>query len=161
MAGATAPPDPKSRRPTKARGARSPELPLAALPIPLLAWGAQGYIMRFANETMKAESIFFYMMVTAVILIPFAIWMTDFSIPINTGFKGPYLAALIHVLNAVGALTLVYALRYGKAMVVVPMTGLSPLITVILSLILYAVVPGPILGTGVVLALIGIYLLSE
>ena len=126
-----------------------------------ILWGVQAYVMKFSNYTMTAESIFFYMMVTAVILIPFAIWMTDFSIPINTGFKGPYLAALIHVLNAVGALTLVYALRYGKAMVVVPMTGLSPLITVILSLILYAVVPGPILGTGVVLALIGIYLLSE
>ena len=126
-----------------------------------ILWGVQAYVMKFSNYTMTAESIFFYMMVTAVILIPFAIGMTDFSNPINTGFKGPYLAALIHVLNAVGALTLVYALRYGKAMVVVPMTGLSPLITVILSLILYAVVPGPILGTGVVLALIGIYLFSE
>ena len=126
-----------------------------------ILWGLQAYVMKFSNYTMTAESIFFYMMVTAVILIPFAIGMTDFSNPINTGFKGPYLAALIHVLNAVGALTLVYALRYGKAMVVVPMTGLSPLITVILSLILYAVVPGPILGTGVVLAMVGIYLLSE
>ena len=77
------------------------------------------------------------------------------------GFKGPYLAALIHVLNAVGALTLVYALRYGKAMVVVPMTGLSPLITVVISLILYAVVPDAVLSTGMILAMVGIYLLSE
>lgn len=30
--------------------------------IPLLTWGAQGFVMRFANQTMKAESIFFYMM---------------------------------------------------------------------------------------------------
>ena len=126
-----------------------------------ILWGVQAYVMKFSNYTMTAESIFFYMMLTAVMLIPFALGMTDFNIPINTGFKGPYLAAFIHVLNAVGALTLVYALRYGKAMVVVPMTGLSPLITVVLSLILYAVVPGPILGTGVVLAMIGIYLLSE
>ena len=124
-------------------------------------WGIQAYVMKFSNYSMTAESIFFYMMLTAVLLIPFAIWMTDFSSPINTGFNGPYLAALIHVLNAVGALTLVYALRYGKAMVVVPMTGLSPLITVVLSLILYAVIPGPILSVGVVLAMIAIYLLSE
>jgi uncharacterized membrane protein len=124
-------------------------------------WGVQAYVMKFSNYTMSAESIFFYMMVTAVMLIPIAISMTDFSNPINIGFKGPYLAALIHVLNAVGALTLVYAVRYGKAMVVVPMTGLSPLITVVISLILYAVVPGAILSTGVVLAMVGIYLLSE
>jgi uncharacterized membrane protein len=126
-----------------------------------ILWGVQAYVMKFSNYTMSAESIFFYMMVTAVMLIPIAISMTDFSKPINMGFEGPYLAALIHVLNAVGALTLVYALRYGKAMVVVPMTGLSPLITVVISLILYSVVPGAILSTGVILAMVGIYLLSE
>lgn len=126
-----------------------------------ILWGVQAYVMKFSNYTMSAESIFFYMMLTAVLLIPIAISMTDFSNPINMGFKGPYLAALIHVLNAVGALTLVYALRYGKAMVVVPMTGLSPLITVVISLILYAVVPDAVLSTGMILAMVGIYLLSE
>jgi hypothetical protein len=78
-----------------------------------VAWGLQAYVMKFANATMKAESIFFYMMATAVVLIPFALWMTDYSRPINWGFKGPYLSALIQSLNAVGALTLVYAFRYG------------------------------------------------
>lgn len=112
-----------------------------------ILWGVQAYVMKFSNYTMSAESIFFYMMVTAVLLIPVAIGMTDFSHAINMGFKGPYLAAIIHILNAIGALTLVYALRYGKAMVVVPITGLSPLITVVISLLLYHVVPGPILGT--------------
>lgn len=126
-----------------------------------ILWGLQAFVMKFSNHTMNAESIFFYMMVTAVLLIPVAFLMTDFSHPINLGFKGPYLAAIIHVLNAVGALTLVYALRYGKAMVVVPITGLSPLITVIISLFLYGVVPGPVLATGVILAMVGIYLLSE
>src|SRR5690606_36825109 len=64
-----------------------------------ILWGVQAYVMKFSNYTMTAESIFFYMMLTAVILIPFAIWMTDFSREITMGFKGPYLAALIHVLN--------------------------------------------------------------
>jgi uncharacterized membrane protein len=126
-----------------------------------ILWGVQAYAMKFSNYTMNAESIFFYMMVTAILLIPVALVMTDFSRPINLEFKGPYLAAIIHMLNAVGALTLVYALRYGKAMIVVPITGLSPLITVVISLVLYNVIPGPILGTGVILAMIGIYLLSE
>jgi len=126
-----------------------------------ILWGIQAYVMKFSNERMKAESIFFYMMATAVALIPVAIAMTDFSEPINFGFKGPYLAAFIHILNAVGALTLVYALRYGKAIIVVPMTGLSPLITVVISLMLYAVIPGIVLTTGLVLAIVGIFFLSE
>jgi len=126
-----------------------------------ILWGLQAFVMKFSNNTMRAESIFFYMMITGVLLIPIALWMTDFSKEINWGIKGPYLAGLIHLLNAVGALTLVYALRYGKAIIVVPMTGLSPLITIIFSLIIYAVLPGPVLIAGMVFAMAGIYLLSD
>lgn len=126
-----------------------------------ILWGLQAFAMKFSNNTMKAESIFFYMMVTGVLFIPIALWMTDFNQPVNWGFKGPYLAALIHVLNAIGALTLVYALRYGKAIIVVPMTGLSPLITIIISLVIYAVIPSPVLIAGMVFAMAGIYLLSD
>ena len=91
--------------------------------------------MRFANQTMKAESIFFYMMLTGILLIPFAMLMTDFSQEINWGFKGPYLTAMIQILNAIGALCIVYAFRYGKAMIVSPLTNaVAPVITVIISL---------------------------
>jgi drug/metabolite transporter (DMT)-like permease len=117
--------------------------------------------MKFSNDSMNAESIFFYMMITSLMLSPLALMMTDFSQPIHTGFKGPYLAFGIHLLNSIGALALVYALRYGKAIVVVPMTGLSPIITVILSLILYGVIPSLAIIAGVALAMVAIYLLSE
>lgn len=125
-----------------------------------VAWGLQAYVMKFSNETMKAESIFFYMTITALLVAPLALFMTDFSQPINWGFKGPYLAAIIQVLNAIGALTLVYALRYGKAIIVVPMTGLAPVITIVLSLILYAVFPSTMLLIGLVLAVIAMFILS-
>jgi drug/metabolite transporter (DMT)-like permease len=124
------------------------------------AWGLQAYVMKFSNETMKAESIFFYMAITALLLSPVAFFMTDFSEAINWGFKGPWLAAMVHILNSVGALTLVYALRYGKAIIVTPLTGLAPLITIILSLILYGIVPGLMLTIGLVLAIIAIFILS-
>jgi uncharacterized membrane protein len=116
--------------------------------------------MKFSNESMSAESIFFYMAITAVALSPFAWFMTDFSQPINWGLNGPYLAALVHLLNAVGALTLVYALRYGKAIIVVPLTGLAPVITIVLSLILYAVAPGLVLTIGMILAVVAMFILS-
>lgn len=126
-----------------------------------LAWGFQAYVMRFANQTMKAESIFFYMMITGLLLIPFALLMTDFSQEINWGFKGPWLTAIIQILNAVGALMIVYAFRYGKAMIVSPMTNaVAPVITIVISLILYQVIPHPIIISGMVLALISIFLLA-
>ena len=129
--------------------------------IVFVAWGVQAYIMRFANQTMKAESIFFYMMATGLLLIPFALLMTDFSQEINWGFKGPYLAAMIQILNSIGALTIVYAFRFGKAIIVSPMTNaVAPVITIILSLIIYQVIPHPIIISGMVLALISIFLMA-
>ena len=87
--------------------------------------------------------------------------MTDFTRPINWGWKGPWLAALIHVLNSIGALTLVYALRHGKAIIVVPMTALAPVITIGLSLAIYGRMPLPAQAVGLVLAVIAIYLMAE
>jgi drug/metabolite transporter (DMT)-like permease len=117
-------------------------------------------VMKLANNTMRAESIFTYMTITGIMLIPFAVMMTDFSKDINWGFKGPYLAAMIHILNAVGALFLVYAMRYGKAIIVAPMTALSPMITIVLSLVIYSVMPNPAMIAGFILALVAIYLFS-
>jgi drug/metabolite transporter (DMT)-like permease len=129
--------------------------------IVFVMWALQAYAMKFSNITMQAESIYFYMTVTAVALAPVAIVMTDFSHGINWGFRGPWLAAMVQVLNAIGALTVVYALRYGKAIIVVPMTGLAPVITVVISLIFYGVVPGGILMAGLIIASVAIVLLAE
>jgi drug/metabolite transporter (DMT)-like permease len=127
----------------------------------LVAWGLQAFVMKLSNETMRAESIFFYMMATALLLIPVAVFMTDFSQPINWGWRGPWLAAMIQVLNSIGALMLVYAVRYGKAIIVVPMTSLAPVLTILLSLAIYRVIPNPVLVAGMVLACIAIYLMAE
>ncbi len=134
--------------------------------IVFMMWGVQAYIMKFASDSsqegsMKAESITFYTMSSAVILIPIALLMTNFNQNINWGFSGVYSAGLIQSLNAVGFLFFAYAIRYGKAIIVVPMMSLAPVVTVILSLILYAVIPHPIIITGMIFAFIAIYLLAE
>jgi drug/metabolite transporter (DMT)-like permease len=124
-------------------------------------WGAQGYYMKVANGTMNAESIFFYMAVSGLLFIPYAIYITDFSESINWGFSGAYSALLIQSLNAFGALMLVYAYRYGKAIVVSPVTAaLAPIITVVISLLIYSVTPGILVSFGMVLALVAVFLMA-
>jgi drug/metabolite transporter (DMT)-like permease len=114
-----------------------------------LSWGAQAFYMKLANNHMKAESIFFYMMISGILLAPIAYLMTDMTKVINWGFKGPYLAALVSVLNSIGAITLVYAIRYGKVIIVAPLTNaVAPVITIILSLLIYMVIPNPVIITG-------------
>lgn len=129
--------------------------------IVLLAWGLQAYFMKFANESMNAESIFFYMAVTGLAITPIALLMTDFSKDINYGADGPLLAAGIQILNSIGALCLVYAFRYGKAMVVSPMTNAgAPLITAVISMIVLGFVPGTFKIIGIVLAVLAAFLLA-
>jgi uncharacterized membrane protein len=119
----------------------------------LFAWGVQAYFMKLANRTMDAENIFLYITVTALLLIPLALWMTDFSLPINYGWHGPGLAAITQILNAVGCLTLVYAFRYGKAILVAPLANAgAPLITAVVSMIVLRVMPNTVMIVGISLA---------
>jgi drug/metabolite transporter (DMT)-like permease len=134
----------------------------------LLAWGLQGFVISHANRSMKAESIFFYMMLTGVLLIPVALAMTDFRTPINWGFKGPPLTALIQILNSVGALLLVYTFRYGKAIIVSPLTNAgAPVVTVIIALAMAAMAhkvewtPGMVINcVGIVIAVAATVLMA-
>jgi len=127
----------------------------------LAAWGVQAYVIKLANLTMDPASIFFYMMLSGLLLVPVALAMTDFSQPINYGLDGPGLAAAIQVLNAIGALTLVFAFRYGKAIIVSPLVNAgAPLLTAVISMALLGVVPGPMKIAGIALALVAALLLA-
>jgi uncharacterized membrane protein len=129
--------------------------------IVMACWGVQAYFMKLANASMSAESIFFYMMLAGLALIPVAVMMTDFSHPVNWGWDGPWMTAGIQMLNAIGALTLVYAFRYGKAIVVAPLSNAGgPLVTAVLSLALEGTVPGLLKTLGLLLALVASILLA-
>jgi drug/metabolite transporter (DMT)-like permease len=127
----------------------------------LLAWGVQAYFMKLANGTMDAENIFLYMTLTGLLLIPVALWMTDFGVPIEYGWQGPGLAAITQILNAVGALMLVYAFRYGRALVVAPLANAgAPMITAIVSMIVLSAMPNAITVAAIALAFLAAALLA-
>jgi drug/metabolite transporter (DMT)-like permease len=71
------------------------------------------------------------------------------------------MAALIQSLNSVGALCLVYAFRYGKAIIVSPLINAgAPVVTTLLSLALYWTLPHPVHAAGIVLALTATFLMA-
>ena len=130
----------------------------------LLAWGVQGFFMKFANESMDAESLFVYMALFAVVLAPVAYFMTPDAATFfaQEGAMTPFWSSFgIQILNSIGALTLVYAYRYGKAVVVSPMEGLAPMVTVLLSLVILHVIPNPLQIAGLVCAAFAMYALSK
>lgn len=130
----------------------------------LLAWGVQGFFMKFANNSIDAESIFIWMALTAALLIPVAYFMNGDAATFFTevGCGTTFWSSFgIQILNSIGALTLVYAYRYGKAVVVSPMEGLSPMVTVLLSLLILQVIPTPLQIIGLCCAAFAMYALSR
>lgn len=126
-----------------------------------LAWGVQGYVISHANKQMSAESIFFYMVISSLAFVPVALAMVDFQQTINWGGRGFLAAIVIQSLNAIGALLLVYAFRYGKAMIVAPLVNAgAPVITIMLSLLLYQTMPNGYNLAGIVIAVIATLLMA-
>lgn len=134
---------------------------LAMALLVMVAWGGQAYIIKLASASMDSASIFFYMMLGGLLVVPVALAMTDFSQSINYSLDGVGLAAVIQSLNAIGALLLVIALRQGKAIIVSPLVNAgAPLLTAVISLALTGVAPGPLKITGIALALAAALLLA-
>ena len=102
--------------------------------IVFICWGVQAFVMKLANNnTPDAESVFVYMAIAAV-----------------------------QILNAIGAFTLVYANRYGKAMVIAPLAdACAPVIMCVISLLLYAAVPTVPQIIGIVAAISCVLIFSR
>jgi len=129
--------------------------------IVLAAWGIQAYFMKLANKNTDGGSIFFYMMITGLILIPIPLLMTDFSVDINWGIDGLWETAAVQILNSIGALCLVFAYRYGKAIVVSPLANAgAPLMTAVISLAILGVMPSNTKILGISLAVIAALLIA-
>ncbi len=106
-----------------------------------ICWGIQAFVMKLANNnTPDAESVFVYMAIAAVVLIPVAFLLKSPAELSACGWAAPTKVFFVQILNAIGAFTLVYANRYGKAMVIAPLAdACSPVICCLLSIVLLAI----------------------
>lgn len=127
----------------------------------LTAWGLQAYFMKLANKSTDGGSIFFYMTVTALLLIPIPLMMTDFSADIDWSASNLWMTGGIQILNSIGALSLVFAYRYGKAIVVSPLANAgAPLMTAVISMMLLSIMPSTTQIMGIGLAVMAALLIA-
>lgn len=128
-----------------------------------ISWGIQAFVMKLANNsTPDAESVFVYMALSAVLLIPVALGMDKGASlqSLDWGEAGKVFG--VQILNAIGAFTLVYANRYGKAMIVAPLAdACAPVIMCVISLILYAAFPTVPQVIGMVAAISCVFIFSR
>lgn len=126
-------------------------------------WGIQAFVMKLANNsTPDAESVFVYMAISAVVLIPVALLMGGGESLSAYGAGEVWKVFFVQILNAIGAFTLVYANRYGKAMIVAPLAdACAPVIMCVISLILYSAVPTVAQIVGIVAAISCVFIFSR
>ena len=132
--------------------------------IVFICWGVQAFVMKLANNnTPDAESVFVYMAIAAVLLIPVALLMGKGQNNVLADGWGEAAKVFgVQILNAIGAFTLVYANRYGKAMVIAPLAdACAPVIMCVISLILYAAVPTVPQIIGIVAAISCVLIFSR
>jgi uncharacterized membrane protein len=123
-------------------------------------WGVQAFVWKLAERDISSEGLYVWLGISSFLIVPPALLLTDFSTAINWGPSGAWLAFIVQGLNSVGALTYVYALKRGRALIVVPLCALAPTITVAISLVMHATWPHPIVLVGVVFSAIAVVLLG-
>ncbi len=122
-------------------------------------WGLQSFFAKMVLQTMSSESVLFFIMVSNLIFVPLALKLTDFSQPIGWQ-TGLYLTFIIQFLNVAGVVLMVYALRKGKVIIISPVSALAPMITTILSLIIYARIPYLWNSYGIIIAMLSLGMIT-
>lgn len=122
-------------------------------------WGFQSFFAKAFLKTLHPESVFFYIMVSNLVFIPLAWTSTDFTQPIGWT-TGLYLTIGVQALNVLATLLNINALKKGKVIIISPMSALAPMITTVLSLIIYAKIPYIYNVYGIVLAMVALALIT-
>jgi transporter family protein len=126
--------------------------------IALICWGLWGVFIKQASKYSSWTQIYVVSSIAtiAAVLIIFIITRPSIDVA-SPGFSFSLLAGLI---SAIAIVAFYSAIQGGKAVVVVPLTALYPVITVLLSFLVLSERISPIKGVGVILSLIAIFLLS-
>ena len=122
----------------------------------MVAWGVQAFFMKKAAMVgVNDATTFTWMTVSGLLLVPVAFLMMG-GLPSGAPWQAPALTLATQLLNAVGALFLVMALSRGKAAIVAPVTNaMAPVLTIVLSLIVFQSLPTVFSSIGIVLAIGG------
>ena len=128
--------------------------------VSMLAYGVWGAVSSLASQNVSPLTL---QIVSTIGLFPVALVLAfskNVRIGSNLG-RGILVATATGVIGGTGNLTLYQALRLGgEASVVFPLTGMYPLVTIILARLLFKETLNRIQALGIGLALVAIYLFS-
>jgi transporter family protein len=99
--------------------------------IALFLWGLWGFLSKVTTHYVSPTSVYLYGSVGALLVSIFSMLFLGFRFELNP--MGIPFGILAGILGASGAVFFFFAMKGGKASVVVAMTALYPLVTLLLS----------------------------
>jgi len=123
-------------------------------------WGLWGFFAKLASDNLVAKSAATMqglgVAAVAVIFLAFIRFKPDWDV------GGSPAAFLAGVFLMAGIILFVLALSHGgKASIVVPITGMYPVVTIVLSVAILREQITPTTGIGIIFALIAVFMLSR
>ena len=126
--------------------------------ITVASWGAVGLLQKLGTNRISSRSVLVWRFVGFLVLVPFL----PFSQLSELSHGLLFIGILSGFLNGLGSWFLFLSLESGaKASVAIPLTGLFPLITVVLGVSILRERPSFLEWVGVACALLGGILLSR
>ncbi len=126
--------------------------------ITIVTWGIMGLIIKLAYQHTNWPQIY---ILTNTIMFTSSLFIYVSQKPtINVGSQGFNYALIAGIVSVIGTIAFYSALQAGKAIIVIPLTSLYPVITVILSYLILHEEITLTKGLGIILALIAIVLIS-
>jgi transporter family protein len=121
-------------------------------------WGVFGFLSKIGSTRVLPEQML-VLFILGMLPPVLAAYFCD-GVGIETDRLGAICGVLIGLLGGLGELAYFAAMRVGKASVVGPLTSLFPLLTVLLAILFLKERISAVQATGVLLALVSIFVLS-
>lgn len=126
--------------------------------ITVVSWGAVGLLQKLSTNRISSRAVLIWLFVGFLFLLPFLSFGSLSALSPHLLFIG----ILSGFLNALGSWFLFLSLESGaKASVAIPLTGLFPLVTVVLGVSILRERPSTLEWLGVACALAGGILISR
>lgn len=97
----------------------------------LLLWGGWGFFSKIATNYVSPSSVYLYGSIGALLVTIFAVAFLGIRFEADT--RGIVYGLLAGILGGLGVIFFYFAMKTGKASVVVTLTALYPLVTLLLS----------------------------
>jgi len=126
--------------------------------ITIISWGIMGLIVKLATKHTNWTQI--YIITNTIIFAAALIIYITQKPTITIGSTGFNYALAAGIISTIGTIAFYLAIQGGKAIIVIPLTSLYPVITVVLSYLILHEEITLTKGLGIILALIALILVS-